>query len=67
VIEQLMPAFGETPSWISAFIDLQMLLLLGGQERTEEEFRALYAASGFELIATIPTDSPHSIVEGMPV
>jgi hypothetical protein len=66
VIEQVMPAFGETPSWVSAFIDLQMLLLLGGQERTEEEFRALFEAADFELRRTIPTDSPHSIVEGIP-
>jgi hypothetical protein len=43
-----------------------MLLLLGGQERTEGEFRALLAASGFELRRVIPTDSPHSIIEGIP-
>jgi ubiquinone/menaquinone biosynthesis C-methylase UbiE len=66
VIEQVMPAFGETPPWISAFIDVQMLLLLGGQERTEEEFRVLFQSSDFHLRRTISTDSPHSIIEGVP-
>jgi hypothetical protein len=33
------------------------LLMLGGRERTEDEFRALFApaANGFSLIVAVPT------------
>ena len=36
-------------------LDLQMLVNLGGRERTEAEYRALFAASGFRL--TLPRRS----------
>ena len=45
-------------------IDLEMLLIPGGKERTAEEFRELFAAAGFELSRIIPTACPLSIVEG---
>jgi hypothetical protein len=38
--------------------DLNMLLLTGGCERTEEEYRGLYRAAGFELTRTVATKSP---------
>ena len=43
-------------------LDIQMLLI-GGRERTEEEFRALLNAAGFEMIRIVPTASVVSIVE----
>ena len=43
-----------------------MLVLLGGQERTEAEFRELLAAAGFQLRRVIPTQSPMRILEGVP-
>jgi hypothetical protein len=46
--------------------DLQMLVMLGGRERTESEFRSLLSAAGFTLTRTIPTESPVSIVEAVP-
>jgi hypothetical protein len=50
---------------MNKFIDLQMLLLnKGGRERTEEEFRQLFQASGLELLRIIPTSSMFSIIEG---
>jgi hypothetical protein len=42
------------------------MLFSGGKERTEEEFRTLFAGSGWRLNRIIPTDSPLSIVEGVP-
>jgi hypothetical protein len=48
------------------FIDLNMLVMTGGLERTEEEFRRLLEASGFRLVRVISTDSPISIVEAVP-
>lgn len=50
----------------SKFIDLNMLVMTGGKERTEREFAELFAAAGFKLSRVITTDAPHSIVEGEP-
>ncbi|WP_181781245.1 methyltransferase [Pseudonocardia pini] len=46
--------------------DLEMLLLVGGRERTERDYRALLAQAGFELVRTLPTASPLSILEAVP-
>jgi hypothetical protein len=43
-----------------------MLLLPGGRERTADEFRALFAAAGFELVSITPTASSVSVLEGRP-
>jgi hypothetical protein len=51
----------------SKFIDLNMLVMTGGKERTEQEFAQLLAAAGFKLLRVISTDLPHSIVEAEPV
>jgi hypothetical protein len=51
----------------SKVMDLVMMLFTGGRERTEKEFSALFAASGWRLNKVIPTASPLSIVEGVPV
>ncbi len=48
------------------FIDLNMLVMTGGLERAEEEFRKLLEASGFRLVRVVNTDSPISIVEAAP-
>lgn len=56
---------GDQPT-MSKFVDLQMLLIPGGRERTEEEFRTLFEAGGFKLTRLIPTESRVSIVEGVP-
>jgi hypothetical protein len=62
VVELVLPA-GNEPS-LGKWMDLNMLAMTGGQERTEAEFAALFAASGFELVKVHPTESPLSIVEG---
>ncbi|MCM3900403.1 MAG: acetylserotonin O-methyltransferase [Pyrinomonadaceae bacterium] len=48
------------------FIDLNMLVMAGGLERTEAEFRRLLEATGFRLVRVVNTDSPISIVEAAP-
>jgi O-methyltransferase domain/Dimerisation domain len=52
-----------------ALSDLNMMLRTGGCERTEEEYRAIYRAAGFELTRTVETISPTgaTIVEGKPL
>jgi O-methyltransferase len=48
------------------FIDLNMLVMTGGLERTQEEFRRLLEASGLRLVRVVNTDSPISVVEAVP-
>lgn len=47
--------------------DLNMLVMLGGRERTPDDFRALYTQAGFHLTRIIPTPSGFSVIEGTPV
>ncbi len=56
---------GDQPT-LSKFVDLMMLLIVGGRERTQEEFRTLFEAGGFKLTRIMPTESRVSIVEGVP-
>jgi hypothetical protein len=46
-------------------LDLEMLLMPGGRERTEQEFRTLFAHAGFKQVRIIPTQSPLSVIEAM--
>lgn len=43
--------------------DLNMLVVLGGRERTAAEFNALLGAAGFTLTRIIPTAAPVSVIE----
>ncbi len=47
----------------AAFSDLNMLVMPGGRERTEEEHAALFAAAGLRLTRVVHTPSRISIVE----
>jgi hypothetical protein len=69
VVERILPILAEsTPGATNKFLsDLNMMLLSGGCERTEEEYRALLAAAGFDLRRIVPTTTPHSIIEATPV
>jgi hypothetical protein len=63
VIELLIPP-GNEPSFAKSQ-DVNMLVNLGGLERTEAEYRALYAAAGFQLTRTIPAGDELHIIEGV--
>jgi len=65
IVESVVPS-GSEPHF-SKFMDLNMLVMTGGLERTEIEYRTLLEASGFRLTRIIPTASPVSIVEGEPI
>jgi O-methyltransferase domain/Dimerisation domain len=47
-------------------LDLDMLLLAGGRERTEREYAALLDRAGFAMTRVVPTISPISLVEARP-
>lgn len=57
---------GKAPD-ASLVLDIAMLMLTGGKERTPDEFASLLADSGFALRRIVPTASPFSIVEGTAV
>jgi hypothetical protein len=38
----------------------------GGRQRSETEFRELYASAGFALTKTIPTAAGFAVIEGEP-
>ncbi len=62
VIESVIPP-GNEP-FHSKFLDLVMLLIPGGKERTEAEYRTLFERAGFELTRIVPTGTEVSVVEG---
>lgn len=65
IIELLIPSGNEYNFGKS--VDVDMLVLTGGRERTEEEHRSILEASGFKLSRVIPTKSDLSILEAVPV
>ena len=54
---------GNQPEW-GKLLDIQMMVLLSGKERTKDEFAALFKQAGLKLTRVIPTNCPLSIVEG---
>jgi len=54
---------GNVPSF-GKLLDLTMLTIPGGKERTEEEYRRLYEAGGFRLTRIVPTGADVSVIEG---
>ena len=65
VVEMLIEP-GNRPS-PAKLLDVAMLALTGGRERTVEEFRLLFEETGFLLQAVHPTVSPYSVIEGIAV
>ena len=44
-------------------VDLTMLVMGSGKERTAKEFEALFASAGFRLDQTVETPTPMPILE----
>ena len=65
IVETVLPP-GDTPH-PGKVLDLLMLTLPGGMERTAEDYAALLEAASFRLTHIVPTSSPVSIVEAVPV
>jgi hypothetical protein len=64
LIEWLVPT-GDTPH-PSKLIDLSMLLVYGGSERTEEEYADLLAGAGLRLAGVVGSASSLKVVEALP-
>jgi hypothetical protein len=65
IVELLLPE-GDKP-FFGKWLDLHMLVLLGGRERTAAEYDALFRAAGFKLARIVPTPPGPSVVEAVPV
>jgi hypothetical protein len=63
VVECVVPD-GDDSSF-STLLDLNMLVMNGGRERTKAEFQELFDAAGLRMTKVIPTLCPLSIVEGV--
>src|SRR5581483_3632295 len=64
VVEAVLPPGDEASP--SKLVDVVMMTILRGRERTAAEYRALLQTAGFDLVRIIPTASPMSIIEGVP-
>jgi O-methyltransferase domain/Dimerisation domain len=62
VVEGVIPP-GNDPCF-GKLLDLTMLTIPGGKERTEEEYRALFETGGFQLTRIVPTKAEVSVIEG---
>ena len=64
LIEQIVPE-DPGPHW-SKSLDVHMLALLGGKQRTRREYEALFDRSGFAFEREIDTGADVSILEAVP-
>lgn len=61
LLEVLMPE-GAAPHWAKA-LDVVMLAVTGGRERSLPEYGSLLTTAGLELVGVTPTATPFSLVE----
>ena len=68
LVERILPERIEgLPSSLDAvMLDLHMMVVLGGRERTSDEFRKLLAAADLRMTRTIPAASGFGIFEAVP-
>ena len=60
LLEELIP---ETPEFVPGkWVDVLMLAITGGRERTEKEYRELLSSASCELEEVVPTAGPLSIL-----
>jgi hypothetical protein len=64
LVEYILPE-GDGASF-GKLLDLHMMVAIGGLERTEAEYRRLFAAHGFGLTRVVPTAGDVSVIEGVP-
>lgn len=63
LIEMVVP--GKDEPHFSKILDMVMLAVPGGEERTADEYRALLDKAGFKLTRVVPTASTVSVIEAV--
>jgi SAM-dependent methyltransferase len=64
LVETVVPEPGA--NCFSKLLDLNMLVMTGGRERTKSEFCTLFNAAGYKLTRIVPTMAPQSVIEAIP-
>jgi hypothetical protein len=64
IVEQLLPS-GDALDLIAGLMDLNMLVLFGGQERDADEYRALLEKSGITAVTIRPTSGRWTVIESI--
>jgi SAM-dependent methyltransferase len=64
LVEMVVPEPGA--NCFSKLLDLNMLVMTGGRERTKAEFTALLHAAGYKLTRIVPTLAPQCVIEAVP-
>lgn len=64
IVEMLVPE-PIRPDFVM-LMDLNMLVMTGGRERTEREFAGILAQAGFRLAKAVATRSPFFVLEALP-
>lgn len=70
IVAPIMPERSGTPeSVIPAMADIEMLVTTGGRERTVDDCRQLFDATGFRLgdVTELPAYTGFSVIEALPV
>ena len=65
LMEYVVPEGGQ--QHLGKLIDLWLMILMGGKERTTAQYAELLARTGFRLDRVVGTGSPVSIIEAVPV
>jgi SAM-dependent methyltransferase len=65
VLVEMVIAPGGDPA--AKLLDLEMMVLCDGKERTEVEYASLLAGAGYRLTRVVPTESPACVIEAEPV
>ena len=64
LVEMVLPE-GDAPH-PGKLLDMLMLTVPGGEERTPSQYSALLDKAGFRMTQVVPTQSPVSVVEAVP-
>lgn len=64
ILIELLIAAGNEPS-LAKWIDMEMLAMAGGRERSEAEYAELFAKAGLRLARVVPSSSPFSAIEAV--
>lgn len=64
IAEMILPGMNE-PGF-AKLLDIEMMLIPGGRERTIDEYAALLASAGFRMTRVIPTHSSVALIESEP-
>jgi O-methyltransferase domain/Dimerisation domain len=64
IVEMIVPKTNSAS--FSKLLDLNMMVMTAGRERTKSEFHALLDAADFRVSRIIPTMAPQSIIEAVP-